>query len=112
MTTKHFNQLTESEQERLVILAEECAEVQQVICKILRHGLESRNPKISNSETNREALQRELGDLLHAYTRCTDAGDLNGAEVEERRISKPGRILPYLHHQAGQRLEAASDEAR
>ena len=43
MATEHFNKLTEAEQERLVILAEECAEVIQVVAKIQRHGFNSDN---------------------------------------------------------------------
>lgn len=103
--TNHFNQLTEAETERLAILAEECSEVIQVICKALRHGLESFNPKKQVPddefpETNRMMIERELGDLLHAMDRCSVARDLNGAQIEIRRKSKPASILPYLHHQA------------
>lgn len=97
--TEHFNGLTEAEQERLVILSEECAEVVQAVSKILRHGYESVNPKVPASETNREALERELGDLLHAMSRLKMSGDIDWNVVEERGMSKPARILPYLHHQ-------------
>lgn len=97
--TRHFNELSEAEQERLAILIEECAEVIQAGSKVLRHGYESRNPKVQDSETHREALERELGDLMHAMTRLTDAGDLDRDVIEARRTSKPTRILPYLHHQ-------------
>ena len=96
---RHFNQLTPAEDERLTILAEECAEVIQCICKIQRHGYESTNPKIPNSETNREALQRELGDLLHSANRMFAAFDLSREIVNERAITKADRVLPYLHHQ-------------
>lgn len=61
MTTEHFNGLSEAEQERLVIVAEECAEVIHVTTKILRHGYESCHPK-KPSETNRVALIREIAD--------------------------------------------------
>jgi hypothetical protein len=97
--TDHFNGLTEAEQERLSILIEECAEVIQAGCKILRHGYESKNPKIPLSETNRQGIERELGDLLHALSRLCMAGDLNGIEIERRRDSKPEHVEPYLHHQ-------------
>lgn len=103
MTTRHFNGLSEAEAERLAILIEECGEVAQAACKILRHGYESTNPKAitpedENPETNRSALERELGDLLHAARRISD-WDLNWTRVEARAASKPQRILPYLHHQ-------------
>ena len=58
-TTTH---LTRSNDELLVILAEECAEVTQAITKILRHGSQNHHP--TTKEENAEALHREVGDLL------------------------------------------------
>jgi hypothetical protein len=98
--TNHFNELTEAEQERLAILIEECAEVIQAGTKILRHGYEGHNPTVPNSETNREMLERELGDLEHALIRMELARDVSATKIAERAASKPERILPYLHHQA------------
>jgi hypothetical protein len=99
MMSEHFNRLTPAEQERLVILAEECSEVIQAVSKILRHGYESRNPKGLNSETNRQGLERELGDLFHAFERLCSNGDIEYGAVEFRGKSKPAHIAPYLHHQ-------------
>lgn len=101
MITKHFNELDEAEQERLAILAEECAEVGHIICKILRHGYQSTNPKdcILPRKTNREILELELGDLMHAICRLTEAGDLSGASIDMRAEWKRSAIAPYLHHQ-------------
>ncbi len=97
--TNHFNRLTEAEQERLAILIEECGEVIQIACKILRHGYESTNPMMDSDETNREALERELGDLGHAVRRMEKAHDINPLAITARADSKPERIKPYLHHQ-------------
>ena len=97
--TNHFSRLTEAEQERLVILMEECAEVIQAGAKVLRHGYESTNPKKNDQETNKWALEREIGDLLHAIDRLTVAHDLNRAAINESRQSKAKLIEPYLHHQ-------------
>lgn len=97
--TDHFNELTEAEQERLAILIEECSEVIQIGCKVLRHGYYSTNPTVVNGETNREALARELGDLMHALQRMETSGDVSATTIVERRNSKPERIKPYLHHQ-------------
>ena len=107
-TTKHFNQLTEAEQERLVILVEECGEVIQAACKILRHGFASTNPTVPNSETNRQALERELGDLGHAVRRMEAAADVNPLVITARAASKPERILPYLHHQSEASVQSPS----
>ena len=97
--TRHFNELTEPEQERLVILVEECGEVIQAACKILRHGYESVNPTVKDSESNRQALERELGDLGHAVARMESSADINPLAIRARAQSKPERIKPYLHHQ-------------
>ncbi len=40
----HFNRLTPAEAERLAMLAEEAAEVIQIVGKILRHGYASYHP--------------------------------------------------------------------
>lgn len=40
----HFNGLSPAEAERLAILAEECSEVVQKVCKTLRNGYESTHP--------------------------------------------------------------------
>lgn len=97
--TTHFSALTEAEQERLVILIEECGEVIQSGCKILRHGYENYNPTTVDGETNRQSLEREIGDLMHAVERMEIAHDVSASVIVERRHSKPQRIEKYLHHQ-------------
>jgi NTP pyrophosphatase (non-canonical NTP hydrolase) len=104
MITRHFNRLSEAEQERLAILVEECGEVIHAACKVLRHGYQSTNPKAiipedENPETNRAALERELGDLQHALLRMEEAEDVSTRVIVERREYKGERIKPYLHHQ-------------
>lgn len=49
--------------EALVILAEECCEVGQIVSKIHRWGLDSTNQG-EFSTTNRDELVKELGDLM------------------------------------------------
>lgn len=102
-TTEHFNQLTEGEAERLAILIEECGEVIQAACKILRHGYDSNN-KGQLAETNRQTLERELGDVSHAAARMETAADINPLVVRARAASKAERIAPYLHHQGAAEL--------
>src|SRR6266702_712335 len=68
---RHYNGLTPAEDERLTLLAEECAEVIVAIAKIQRHGYESFDPTIEipedmRPETNRQALTREMGDVRAA----------------------------------------------
>lgn len=93
----HFNALSEAEQERLAIVIEECGEVIQAACKVLRHGYASVNPTIPDSETNREGLEREIGDLQHAIARL-EVYDVSRSRIDKCLNSKPERIKPYLNH--------------
>lgn len=95
----NFNKLTPAETERLAILMEECAEVQQVIGKILRHGYDSVKP--STDETNQQVLERELGDLLVAYGLIADSGDIDVESVQNQIYikTKQHKEKKYTHHQ-------------
>jgi len=53
---------TDETKEIFYITQEECAEVTQALSKVLRFGLDSKNPV--TSKTNKESLEEELGDLL------------------------------------------------
>lgn len=76
--------------ERLVILGEECAEIQQVIAKIQRFGLDVfrvKDPIINN----REHLAIEIGDLLGVIKLLVEAGVLTEDELimhAEAKIKK------------------------
>lgn len=96
---KAFNQLNHDEAERLALLAEECAEAIQIIGKILRHGYESSHPHNRN-ETNREMLERELGDIRAAMLLMLAAGDVSGAAVSDAANWKSENVGRYLHEQA------------
>lgn len=52
--------LTDRQQEILLITQEECAEVTQAISKVLRFGLDA----AWQDRTNQERLEEEVGDLL------------------------------------------------
>lgn len=94
---EHFNRLTPAEAERLALLAEECGEVMQAIGKVLRHGFESTHP--DGGPTNREALERECGDVYHAIWRLIGAGDIDGNGMSQRADDKAKSVMRYLHHQ-------------
>lgn len=96
------NQLSDAQVERLAILAEELGEAQQVIGKILRHGYESVNPLDCDSETNRDNLERECGDIMLALDLLCEASDLSGAAVIRRQKKKRETIKRWLHHQGEQ----------
>lgn len=92
----HFNQLSGAEAERLALLVEEMGEAQQSIGKILRHGYESRHP--DGGPTNRETLERELGDVEFAGGMLKNNQDLNSESVENFKRMKGYRVYQYLHH--------------
>lgn len=53
--------LDDRQTEVLLIAQEECAEVTQVISKVMRFGLLNRHP--NEDRTNQERLEEEIGDL-------------------------------------------------
>lgn len=93
--------VTQAEAERLVFLAEECAEVVQAVTKILRHGWTATDPTVTppKSYLNRLSLTKELGDLVAAARLMVRAGDLGRDEIEQFAEQKLGAAGRYLHHQ-------------
>lgn len=95
--SEHFNKLTPAEAERLAMLAEECAEVIQVVGKILRHGYDSYHPD-QPSVSNRDLLAKESTEvvaILNAMKRH---------ELIDYNITSPlphiwEAKLRYTHHQ-------------
>jgi NTP pyrophosphatase (non-canonical NTP hydrolase) len=95
--TKFSIGLSDSERERLALLAEECGEVIQVIGKILRHGYESRHP--NGGPTNRQLLAQEIGDIEFAIQLCVDSEDFDEKEMFESTEQKMLNVGKYLHFQ-------------
>lgn len=93
----HFNELSPAEAERLALLAEEMGEAIQAIGKILRHGYESTHP--DGGPTNRELLEKELGDVQAAITLMCNVGDLDSNDIDSYEIHKKKSVQQYLHHQ-------------
>lgn len=90
--------LNDAQRERLALLTEELGEVQMVIGKILRHGYESVHP-VRRDLTNRQDLERELGDVLQAVKMMARAGDINENALEYWRLKKWQKVGRYLHFQ-------------
>lgn len=87
--------LDDSERERLALLMEECAEVVQVVGKILRHGYESRHP--NGGPTNREMLQTEIGHILAAKYLMAQAGDIDQPSIGDSAQRKVATVGKWLH---------------
>lgn len=94
----NFNELTPAQTERLSLLMEEMGESIQIIGKILRHGYESCNP-ITHGPTNRQLLERELGDVLAAMEFMDDESDFNIGVIRARMREKRESVMRWLHHQ-------------
>lgn len=94
----NFNKLTSAETERLALLLEELGEAQQAIGKILRHGYESKNPDDIFALTNRQALEREIGDVIASVQLMEQAGDLSSIAISERIGVKLEKVKLYFHH--------------
>ena len=94
----NFNQLTPAQAERLAVLSEELGEAQQAIGKILRHGYKSHHPNIPEI-TNRNSLEKELGDITFAISMLASMDDINYDKVTRYAFEKQSKIRKYLHHQ-------------
>lgn len=92
------NQLTDAEAERLAMLAEEAAEVIQVVGKILRHGYDSYHPS-TPMLTNRALLEEEMLDMKAVVDEMHSQGDFDfqprDTEVSERWTKK----TKWTHYQ-------------
>jgi len=100
VSTRHFNNLTPAEAERLALLSEECGECIQAVGKILRHGYDSVHPEGKDKgNCNRDNLEREMGDILAAMQIMKETGDIDQKHLTEWREDKLTRVGKYLHHQ-------------
>ena len=91
-----FNGLTPAEAERLAILIEECNEVGQIACKILRHGYASTHP--NGGPDNRALLGKEIGDVYAAVQMMSNHIDIDPQLVNDATQAKLDNVRRYLHH--------------
>ena len=94
--SKHYNNLTPAEHERLSLLFEECSEVIQVVGKIMRHGYREGHP--DSLVTNREDLEKEIGHVISSVARLCEAGDISQEPIHISADKKLRDVIPYLHH--------------
>ena len=76
----------------LIILAEECAEVQQAVTKALRFGLDDFYKVLP---TNRQKISEELGDLFGVYQMLISEGVLK-SHTEAAVLQKKEKIEKFL----------------
>lgn len=100
-TVDPFNRLSPAEAERLAMLAEEAAEVIQVVNKILRHGYDSYNPDRPELGTNRTQLTEEVREFFAVASAMGHEGDFSFrdeaySDTSERIWNDKQR---WTHHQ-------------
>lgn len=98
--SEFIRDLTDAEQERIVMLAEECGEVVQLIGKIIRHGYTSYHPDDPEMTTNWTLLKKELNDIGAVVHGMITAGDYAeedfSLEIQEKIWEKK---LKWTHYQ-------------
>lgn len=94
----HFNDLTPGEAERLAMLAEECAEVIQIVGKILRHGYDSYHPD-DPSTSNRRLLAKELMDVRTVIRAMAANYDVNHGPTDFSLRDAWSQKCKFTHHQ-------------
>lgn len=82
---------TEKQAEQLVILMEECSEVQQACAKIFRFGL--------HDGENLQRLKEEIGDLLGIIEWVAREHSFDADELVELGKKKQEKMLKWTSHQ-------------
>ncbi len=88
--------LSDEEHERLALLMEEMGEAIQVIGKIYRHGYVVGHPE--RTTTNREDLEKELGDVFFAVDLMLQRGDVQLTRIQKARDDKLQTVEEYLNY--------------
>lgn len=87
--------VTTGEQERLVCLIEECAEVAQNACKILRFGLDHVSKR--TGMTNKQNLEDELGDIGIVQSMMIANDDISSSAIikfQKEKVAKRIANMP------------------
>jgi len=66
-------------------------------------------PDAENPETNRQMIEKELGDLFYVINLMQASHDIREVPISRALLSKEERIKPYLHHQgSGYKISCGS----
>lgn len=87
-----MKKLTKKQTEQLIILAEECSEVQQCATKLLRFG-------IQDEYTSLDDLKKELGDLLGILDWVTKEFDIDPDLLIQYGKMKQEKMLKWTSYQ-------------
>ena len=81
-------------EELLIILAEECAEVQQAAIKCVRFGMDSEHQGL----VNRYQLERELGDFMAMFKLLLEETDLREEVIMEAAEAKLIKVEKFMRN--------------
>ena len=87
------NIVVDNTTEVMDILQEECAEVIQAVSKIRRFGAD--NHKYGTSQTNRQHLEEEVGDLLCMIDLLIKSGMVDDSAVYAARTAKEEKLKKW-----------------
>lgn len=91
------NDLTPEQIERFAWLAEELSECIQAVGKIIRFGLNNKNPEEPNHRGNQYDLECELGDVYKAANLLANMGDLSLQRMMAHAMISPDS--EYFHYE-------------
>jgi NTP pyrophosphatase (non-canonical NTP hydrolase) len=91
--------MNDSKRERLIMMAEECGEVVQMIGKVLRHGPENYHPADVDRVTNISLFREEVVDILAIYDMLIESGDILNKITQDEIIARKRKKLKYTYHQ-------------
>jgi NTP pyrophosphatase (non-canonical NTP hydrolase) len=83
------------EHEALIITAEECAEVIQQISKIIRFGIDLPYVTAGDGTTNRQQLEKEIGDLNCMVDILIEQGIIDSQAVTRAEIAKREKLRKW-----------------
>jgi NTP pyrophosphatase (non-canonical NTP hydrolase) len=90
--------LTPYQEEVLTILAEECGETVQEVCKIMRFGYLANSHHVLG-ESHMERLEHELGDLLAMVDMIRDSTmGITAEGLEEAKQKKLEKVSKWMTH--------------
>ena len=81
--------------EALIITAEECAEVIQQISKIIRFGIDLPYVTAGDGTTNREQLEKEIGDLKCMIAILMEMNIIDNVNVYRAEMAKREKLRKW-----------------
>lgn len=104
--------MTDQDQELLTILAEECGESVQAVCKALRHGLGNFHPDYPEKGSNASQIEREVGDILAIVDMLIATGAIRWRSIHHARFSKVAGLRDHTNHLSGETQSSAAMRLR